>query len=181
MSHYLHQLIFCSDRKGRVYRREITVTGVDAMVTNVETLPPYYEIPMEQLRDEREQVAHFTGKIKYWRGYQGCPFCGNRGTFLCDCGFLSCLNSEKHPVHICPRCTGIFDVFDAEFIPMSESGFVHGTRRELPGARRSQELPRSPRPPERPLLDGPDPKKEESRAKLLKYLERKSLEDKRGK
>ena len=184
MSRYLHQLVFCSDRKGRVYRREITVTGSDAMVTNVETLPPHYDIAMERLRDDGEEVARFDGRLKYWRGYQGCPFCGNQGSFICLCGFISCLNVEKRPVHTCPRCSGIFDVFDADYTPMSESGFVHGERRtELPRGNARQELPRRPKPPDRPLLGAPDAKKESEREKLRKYLEqqRLRLEDKRDK
>lgn len=177
MAHYLHQIVFCSDRKGRAYRREITVTDRSAMVTNVEVLPPHYEIPLERMREENEEVAVFEGTMRYWNGFQGCPFCGNRSIFICDCGYLSCRGRDARPVHACPKCEGIFDTQTAERVPMSKSGLVHG-------GGTARELPREPSPLERPLLGRLDPEKEANRAKLRKFLEeqtKKQLEDKRNK
>jgi hypothetical protein len=174
VSRYLHQIVFCCDRKGRAYRREITVSGKSAMVTNVEVLPPHYDIAMERMRREDEEIAVYEGTITYWSGYQGCPLCGNRGVFICGCGYLSCVNTEKRPVHTCPRCEGIFNVVDAKYVPMSESGLVHG--------KNTKELPRQARPPERPVPGSPDREKEDVRAKLQKFLAgqaKKQLEDKR--
>lgn len=177
MAHYLHQIVFCSDRKGRAYRREITVTDRNAMVTNVEVLPPHYEIPLERMRDNDEEIITYEGTMQFWSGYQGCPFCGNWKVFICNCGYLSCRGRDARPVHTCPKCEGIFNVSVADSVPMSKSGLVHG-------GGTARQLPRESRPPERPLLGRFDPEKDESRAKLQKFLAeqtKKQLEDKRNK
>jgi hypothetical protein len=177
MAHYLHQIVFCSDRKGRAYRREITVTDRSAMVTNIEVLPPHYEIPLERMREEDEEITTYEGVMTYWSGYQGCPFCGNRKLFICACGYLSCRSIDARPVHTCPKCEGIFDTTTVGRVPMSKSGLVHGGKTQ-------REFPREPRPLERPLLGRVDPEKEGSREKLRKFLAeqtKKQLEDKRNK
>lgn len=177
MSRYLHQIVFCSDRKGRAYRREITITGTSAMVTNVEILPPYYEIPIERMRGESEEVWQYEGSLSYFSEYRGCPFCGARKVFICDCGYLSCRNVDARPIHTCPKCDGIFNTKTAESLPMSKSGLVHQPGLLPPGQGRRE----VPREPGRRLLEGPDPAKEKRLAKLQEYLERKALEDKRDK
>lgn len=178
MSRYLHQIVFCSDRKGRAYRREITITAQAAMVTNVEILPPHYEIPIERMREENEEVAVFAGKLQYWNGYEGCPFCGNWTFFICDCGFLSCLSRDARPIHTCPKCDGIFNTKTAESLPMSKSGLVHRPGQPPAGQARREFAP------DRPLLGSPDREKEASRAKLRQFLAdqaKKQIEDKRDK
>lgn len=168
---YLHQIVFCSDRVGRAYRREITVTDQSAMVTNVETLPPHYDIPIERMREENEEVAVFGGRLKYWSGYQGCPFCGNWVIFICSCGFLSCRGRDARPVHTCPKCRHTFDAVETDDLPMSKSGLVHG--------KGQGEIPRRQEPPS---VGSPDRKKEVARGNLQKFLEdqrKKQIEDKR--
>ena len=172
MKKYLHQIVFCSDRVGRAYRREITVTDQNAMVTNVETLPLHYEIPIERMREENEEVAVYSGKLTYWQGYEGCPFCGNRSFFICGCGYLSCLSRDARPVHTCPKCRHTMDTKDANAFPMSASGLVHGKGRG--------EIARRQEPPS---VGSPDRKKEIARGNLQRFLEeqaKKQIEDKRG-
>lgn len=179
MKQYLHQVVFCSDRVGRAYRREITVTDRHAMVTNVETLPPHYEIPLERMREENEEVSMVAVELEYWNGYQGCPFCGNRTIFICGCGYLSCRGSDARPVHTCPKCRRTMDTKKADATPMSKSGLVHG-KGELPGRRE----PPSVGGPERLLREPYDGEKEAHRSQLRKFLadQRKmQIEDKRDK
>ena len=126
MIRYLYQIVFCSERQRRAFRREIGVTAANAMVTAVEALPPGYHIPLGRLREENETVERFTGKLNYWAGYKGCPFCGNRTVFYCDCGFMSCLKTDHRGVHFCPVCASINDAVRSDYALMSSSGFVHG-------------------------------------------------------
>lgn len=143
------------------------------MVTNIETLPPHYEMPLERLREENEEVSHYGGRLEYWNGYQGCPFCGRRKLFVCSCGYLSCRGVDERPVHTCPKCRRTQDTEPIDKIPMSKSGLVHGNA--------PQELPRGEGPPS---VGMPDRKKEialKGFDKFLKDQAKKQLEDKRNK
>lgn len=169
-----HQVVFCSERDERAYRREISVAVNNAMVTAIEALPPHYHVPLERLRDPHEEVFEYEGRVDYFAGYAGCPFCGNRNVFYCNCGVISCRDSSKGRPQHCPGCKKIHNAFSTEKNPMSKSGFVHGGQR-IEG-----------RIEARPVEGGQlwneyNPERRRESEKLQGYFERKALEDKRKK
>lgn len=180
---HLHQVVFCSEREERAYRREISVTDRGAMVTAVESLPPHYHIPLERMRDANERVETYIGQLDYFAGYRGCPFCGNRSVFYCECGVISCMNGEKCRVQFCPGCRLLHNVRIVNYTPMSKSGFVHeGQRIEgRGGSESSNPLTPDGRTPERRPLELPSPARMKESEKLQDYFSRKALEDKRKK
>lgn len=176
---YHYQIVMCSERAGRCFRREIAVSEVTIMVTAVEMLPQYYEIPLEKMRRDNEGIGELTGTWEYWSGYEGCPFCGNRNVFVCGCGWLSCRNVTKR-VHECPKCRKICNPSPTKTLPVSNSGFTHGGR-EIPDY--SEPAPRPVERSEPPRLEGPDRDKLEARDEVRRLLaeRRLGIEDKRGK
>ncbi len=173
---YFYQIVFCCERPGRCYRREISVSEASIMVTAVEILPPYYDIPLEKMRRDNDGIGRLTGRWEYWSGYEGCPFCGNRNVFICGCGWLSCRNDTKR-AHECPKCKVICNPSPTHTLPVSNSGFTHE------GGIPDYSEP-SPRPVERaepPRLEGPDRDKLDARDEVRRLLAQRRLgiEDKR--
>lgn len=114
------QIIWCCARENRAFLREVAVAPNNVRVTSIEKLPPYYEIPLEKLRDPEENILKTTYKIE---GYEGCPFCGNRGLFYCDeCGKISCTTGGK--THYCPGCRKTHGSIDYRFHHLSKSGLL---------------------------------------------------------
>ena len=73
MIEHLYQIIYCSGREGRAYRREIAVShSGDMMVTNVETLPPYYDQALERFRDDQEAVVGIAGGLSFLKPLTQC-------------------------------------------------------------------------------------------------------------
>lgn len=182
-----YQVIFCSEREGRAFRREVSITDASAMVTEVEKLPPHYDIPLERLREANEAVLRIGANITFWSGYNGCPFCGNRTTFQCNCGYYSCLKADHNGVHACPKCRILHNVVVAKTMDLSKSGFIHGDgRQELPPVW-DNPPPHRVTPPPAPRLRGStqaDRKKIEARGRWLEAIEEREknlLEDKRDK
>ncbi len=178
-----YQVIFCSERENRAFRREVSITDASAMVTDVEKLPPHYDGPLERYREADEAVLRIGANITYWSGYKGCPFCGNRTTFQCSCGYLSCVKSDHNGVHACPKCRVLHNVVDAKTMDMSKSGFIHGDgRKELPPV--WDNPPPRPTPPPMPQAGPPDTKKIAARERWLAAIEERQkhqIEDKRDK
>jgi hypothetical protein len=128
---YLKQVVFCSLRDGRAFLREIAVTLTDAMVTRIETLPPGYEHAIAQMRHAQEHIYQAPANPKLPPDYKGCPYCGNRNTFKCSCGALSCLSRDADHT-TCPVCGTISRLEPATVHPASESGLT-GKRMPLMG------------------------------------------------
>jgi len=169
---YLYQVIFCSGRKGRAFRREIALSSKSAMITAVEKLPPAYELAIAKMQYPGELVAHFRGQLSYVEGCGVCPFCGNGSVFICDCGMMSCIARDQRSHHCCPSCDRIHTVQDADSFSASESGLIGRSQPVI------SETPASPYVPRYlPLgqLPGPDTGKrkevEEKRSKLQRFLE----------
>ena len=188
MIQHFHQVIYCSERERRAYFREITVGPKNAIVSNIEKLPPNYDRPYEQMRDQNEAILEYEGKLGFFKGYSGCPFCGNSSVFYCSCSTISCIKKTAK-THYCPGCKELAGVQGASKISMSKSGFLHGGNRitESSKADRQKEthdiisramglLPASPK-----QIDGQTPSKLSGRMKMKKYLEEKKkrqIEDK---
>ncbi len=131
-ANYLYQIVYCSQRKGRAFRREIAISSNSAMVTNVEILPPGYDVVMDRMRDRDEDVYSFAVDLKTVRDDIGCPFCGNRTTFTCDpqrggCGVVSCISRDHNGHHCCPGCDVVHRAVPADTFLVSKSGFVDGS------------------------------------------------------
>src|ERR1017187_8357358 len=116
---YLSQVVYCSTHDRRAYLRQIAISERDAMVTRIETLPPGYEHAMAHMRDPHEDIEAAPANPKFLGDYKGCPHCGNRNTFLCACGNLSCLSSDAHHT-TCPVCGTISELKPATHHPASE-------------------------------------------------------------
>ena len=122
MIEYVHRVVYCSERKNRCRREEITVTGTDMMVTRVEELPLHYDAAVERLRSPGEALIFTRGGLRYWSGYQGCPFCRNREVIFCPaCERYSCWNRQKE-ISICAWCGKIGEPVNGPGLPLSESG-----------------------------------------------------------
>ncbi len=186
---YLHQVIFCSGRKGRAFRREVAVSSNSALITAVEKLPPAYELALEKMQNPGELVAYLKGRVNYVEGCGVCPFCGNGSVFICDCGRMSCIARDERSHHCCPSCDRVQTVKDAEGSYASESGLIGNPQERLPEpenpyARRdspyASAFPVAKYPPLKEL-PGPDTSKrkdvEEKRSKLQRFLEDKRKKD----
>ena len=133
MKEYFRQVIFCSEVVGRSFLREILITDAMGQILDNEKLPPFYQIPLEKLREQNEIVLHLS-KDFHLNGDKTCPFCGNGTVFYCRCGYVSCIT--PHPKrHVCPQCRDIFTNFGTCGTMLSPSGFVHGGQR-IPQQRR---------------------------------------------
>lgn len=125
-ANYLYQIVYCSQRAGRAFRREIAISSNSAMVTGIEILPPAYDALMDRMRNPDEGVHSFAGDLKYVRDDMDCPFCGNSTTFTCPCGAISCISCDHNGHHLCPRCGTLRRVKSTERFLVSPSGFVNG-------------------------------------------------------
>jgi len=124
MKEYFRQVIFCSEVIGRSFLREILITDAMGQILDNEKLPPFYQIPLEKLREQDEIILHLSQEF-HLEGDKTCPFCGNRTVFYCRCGYVSCIT--PHPKrHVCPQCRDIFTKFGTCGTMLSPSGFVHG-------------------------------------------------------
>ena len=104
---YLYQIIFCTDREKRAFRREIAVSETAALIVRAEILPPGYDLAMAHMRDPREEILTLhRPTLEAGPEYKGCPFCGNMNWFTCACGAMSCLSRDAK-IHCCPRCGNI--------------------------------------------------------------------------
>lgn len=125
---YLYQLVLCSSRVGRVFRREIAISEVNAMVTSTEIMPPGYHIALAKMRRENEAVFQLRHPLKVGSDYKGCPFCNSMNIFTCKCGAISCITADPVTHHECPNCKKIFGVKTVKEFFVSESGFIGGNR-----------------------------------------------------
>lgn len=130
MKYYLRQVIFCSEVVGRSFLREMLVTDAVGQILDNEKLPPFYQMPLEQLREQDEMIVKLPMNFQV-RGDHSCPFCGKQSCFYCRCGYLSCIN-EHTKMHVCPQCRDIFTKFGHCAAMMSPSGFVHGGEQRIP-------------------------------------------------
>lgn len=153
---YLYQLVWCSQREGRVFRRELAISKNSVMVTKVEPLPPGYEYALERMRAPKERMDILPANLSYADGYSGCPFCGNAITFECSCGTISCMSGDHTNHHACPVCHVLHAPQDADHVIASPTGFT--SLRGLPesaggGQRGGLKLPA---PPQLPIFRGPN-------------------------
>ncbi len=188
---YLYQIVLCSRREARCFRREIAISEREARVIKQEAMPPGYHIILERGRVANEEVfdvhLHLTEMVQ-----EGCPFCHHSRTWgPCECGMISCADFHERE-HCCPACQRIFPIegepphhtFIHHRFQASASGWVHGRgpRRiiemneairaslPLPGPSpvRAGGLP----PPQKLIGDGDDADK----GKLRRWLEKKKKE-----
>jgi hypothetical protein len=124
MKHYFRQVIFCSEVVGRSFLREILVTDAVGQILDNEKLPPFYQMPLEKLREQDEMILQLPMNFEV-RGDHSCPFCGNQTSFYCRCGYISCITPQPKR-HVCPQCRDIFTKFGTCATMLSPSGFVHG-------------------------------------------------------
>ncbi|MFA6016281.1 MAG: TerY-C metal binding domain-containing protein, partial [Gallionellaceae bacterium] len=130
MKEYFRQVIFCSEVVGRSFLREILITDAMGQILDNEKLPPYFDIPLERLREQDEIILHLS-KDFHLEGDKTCPFCGNRTVFYCRCGYVSCITPYPKR-HVCPQCRDIFTKFGTCGTMLSPSGFVHGGEQRIP-------------------------------------------------
>ncbi len=173
MNKILHQIIFCSERDRRAFRRDIEIGDYNAVVCDIEKLPPHYDIAMERMRESNEEILQYRfDKITIPPQYQNCPYCAKSAVFYCNCGVISCQMAGAK-THTCPSCKIVCAPIPTNEFSMSKSGFVHGGRpTRLPEDRRpapavDRTAPSLP-PPRR--LELPSPEKEDARARLRKFL-----------
>jgi len=131
-----HQVVFCSEAEGRAFLREILITPAMGQILANERLPPFYEIPLEQLREQEELILHLSPSF-HIAGDTSCPYCGNASEFYCSCGYISCVPHANIKAHVCPKCQHIFTKFQSCGARVSSSGYIHGKNTIKP----------SPRPP----------------------------------
>lgn len=133
MSDYSYRIVFCSEERGRAYREKILYTQTHAVVASVEALPPGYELAMARMRDLDEEVLLLSSSLTWDMSKQQCPFCGNRNTFACSCGMISCMSRDKD-IHECPNpeCSFIGTCVKSAYIPVSPSGFARPERLQFP-------------------------------------------------
>lgn len=128
---YLYQIVLCSQREGRCFRREIAVSAADALIVKAEIMPPGYHIALMRMRPENDEVQEFPFAARMSDDYNGCPLCGQPCIFECrNCGMLSCA-SDYSGHHWCPGCERICDVQTARRFRASNSGWVHGQPRQI--------------------------------------------------
>lgn len=121
---YMQQLVYCSRREGRAFMREIAIAPANALVTRVEALPSGYEFALARMRNPREPVVDIPAdRITYARGVRGCPFCGNRCTFHCVCGTVSCMSCDDTH-HCCPTCQEVSGTEPIKSQTFSPSGLI---------------------------------------------------------
>ena len=128
-----HQVIFCSDPvmpERSAFLRETLVTGSMGKILDNRKMFPHYHMVMENLREQYETILALPPDFRV-EGDSSCPYCGNSHLFLCNCGYLSCFNSDKKN-HICPCCKSIFTSFKRGTWLASQSGFVHGDEQRIP-------------------------------------------------
>lgn len=53
---------------------------------------------------ERFDRSEIRGSFTFAPDYPGCPSCGDKSLFLCDCGKVACWDGESHRVK-CPWCS----------------------------------------------------------------------------
>lgn len=171
---YFNQVLFCSGRKGRVFRREILVSAVSALITRVEQLPPGYEIVLARMRRENEAVLNLPFLPKVPDDY-ACPYCFNQGSFHCTCGALSCLSRDaRHTV--CPACGLVHQLSVARTTAVSDSGFTF-EQRQLTAQDYIDMLAVKSSPAPRPggqklLAQDVEPMDEEDEARLRGWLQK---------
>src|SRR5262245_60560391 len=130
-ANYLYQIVYCSQRKGRAFSREIAISSNSAMVTRVEMLPPGYHLVMDRMRNPDERVLRFAADLKTVSDDMRCPFCGNRTIYTHDreyggWGAISCISTDHNGHHCCPVCDHIDRAVPADKFLVSKSGFVDG-------------------------------------------------------
>lgn len=135
------QIVFCSDDRGRAFLVTIAYTQTHAVVTDCEKIPPGYDIAMQRMRGAREGVLKLEN-LQMDETKRQCPFCGNRDTFYCKCGMISCMNDSKK-IHACPNpdCAYVGGHQTVFYDLTSQSGFVDG-----PASPRALPPPRAPVP-----------------------------------
>lgn len=173
MKKILHQIIFCSERERRAFRRDIEIGDYNAVVCDIEKLPPHYDIAMERMRDSNEEILQYQfDNITVPAEFHNCPYCGKSGIFYCDCGVISCKMAGAK-THTCPSCKRVLVPKPTNKFPMSKSGFVHGNGvKAIPGDRQGagavgRNAPALPQPRR---LELPSPEKEDARARVRKFL-----------
>lgn len=187
MIHHFQQVIFCSERANRAFMREISLAARNGMVTSVEKLPPHYEIPIGRMRPEDEEILRIDSQFPI-EGYEGCPFCENKGVFYCDvCGKISCSKGASN--HYCPGCQKIYKTASCEYNFMSKSGLLASPfdppRLESPSGYPSVRNERPEPRRERINFENLSPNFDKGKAlgHLRKFLEENKkfqIEDKRG-
>ena len=137
----LYQLVYCSEEKGRVFRRGFTVSGTGnehrkhaVLVTGIEVFLEGYEMVVDREADPDEKVHLFSGPVSFASAkFRFCPFCKNEEGPRCGpCAANYCLSSEAEGNFVCPRCG--FDGWvgrpeSRKLVPselMSESGITQG-------------------------------------------------------
>lgn len=56
-----------------------------------------FEMQEKAAKNEGYDTTVIKGGVRMLDEYPGCPYCGNRGVFVCSCGKLNCL--EKNVPH----------------------------------------------------------------------------------
>lgn len=81
-----------------------------------------FKIKKEQAKREGYDVKTVHGGINYDSDFNGCPYCGANGFYICNqCGKIVCYNGEEHVV--CPNCGSEGTVKVAEEFDLSGGGF----------------------------------------------------------
>jgi hypothetical protein len=121
----LNQIILCSTSEGRSFLRELAVLDQFAIVTHIEVMPFRYHETLKKLKKTKDGVVRLTVPVQRSNRHNGCPFCGNTGTFQCKgCGYVSCRNGMM-PDHTCPGCKKTYKAVPADANYASNSGFVN--------------------------------------------------------
>ena len=81
-----------------------------------------FKIKKEQARREGYDAKTVHGAIDYDPEFNGCPYCGAKGFYICNrCGKIVCYNGEEYVT--CPNCGGGGTVQVAESFDLSGGGF----------------------------------------------------------
>ena len=65
--------------------------------------PRGFKIKKEQARREGYDAKTVHGSISYDPEFNGCPYCGANGFYICSrCGKIVCYNGEEYVT--CPNC-----------------------------------------------------------------------------
>ncbi|MEQ8228185.1 MAG: hypothetical protein RIA64_08875 [Rhodospirillales bacterium] len=119
----LNQIILCSKMEHRSFLREIELVGGSAIVTHVEALPFRFHEMLAAHPVKDDAVNQLERAPIVPERHKGCPFCGNRTTYWCSCGTVSCkiVGTDRH---WCPGCKAEHASSPISTSYASESGFV---------------------------------------------------------
>lgn len=81
-----------------------------------------FKIKIEQAKREGYDKVHVHGSIVFDPEFNGCPYCGAKGFYICNrCGKIVCYHGQETVT--CPNCGQTSTVRAAQSVDLNGGGF----------------------------------------------------------